>query len=86
MYIHKIQIDAVSFSQNLMMPADAKILSVQKQYGEPVVYYTTKNPKVKRVRDFFAITTGNPVPDDVTYIGTLLFDDDTFVAHFYVGN
>ena len=86
MVIHKIQINAVQAYQKRVMPVDAKILCLKLQQEEPVIYYTTENPDVKTEKTFHVTVTGQELRENTTYIGTALFDEDTFVVHFSIGD
>ena len=84
MLIHKLQLNAVTYEQTRVISTDAKILSIKIQYGEPVVYYATKDPAVKTEKRFYAVMTGAATKPEAEFIDTLIFDDGDFVVHFFV--
>jgi hypothetical protein len=73
----------------LMMPKDAKILTVQDQNGVPCIWaeVDTSNPEVSR--EFRLVGTGHPIQPTVgkrlLYIGTFQQFNGTLVFHLYEG-
>lgn len=68
-----------------------KILTVEKQYGNVVVYFET-NPTGDQ--EFFsyimAVETGKEIPyiagKEAKYIRTLMFENEKYVLHFYTND
>ncbi|KQL55941.1 MULTISPECIES: DUF7352 domain-containing protein [Bacillaceae] len=74
-------------TQNLELPEGAKVLSVANQKDQ-LVLWAIVDPKVKEMDDYTVVigTTGDPLLDTASYmdfIGTVMFDNDTFVAHVF---
>ena len=72
----------------LDLPRDSKILSLQVQYGTPVLWYECDPNSVEYIaRTFRTITTGRDIEDnlfnDLNYIGTYIIAEDRFVGHLY---
>lgn len=74
------------FSLNSMVfnvPKDTKILHVNNQDDCITIWMEveTSNPPVSR--RFFIITTGSFFTAPMTYVGTVFFENNTFVVHVY---
>ena len=77
--IHKYQLELGD--QTIELPKDSKIVYVGQQYGSLKMWvdHDIDMPKERRVFTIFG--TGHPIPDGVTYIGTV--PCDPFVWHVY---
>ncbi len=88
-YKYKIVPDdlgAIHFSTNIYLPADAKILTVQYQFGEPHIWVMldTEEPKVSW--KFTIIGTGQDMGEYLSkedYIGTFQLDGGALVFHLF---
>lgn len=66
----------------IQMPADATILTVQNQDGDPHIWALVDPAKEMDARMFTIVGTGQPFDDTNTkYIGT--FQDGPFVWHLF---
>ena len=67
------------------MPKDAKILSVQKQEEELVLWAEVNTTAEVENRNINIFETGHSIPEelDLVYLGTVLFMNDSFVAHVF---
>ena len=74
---------SISGIQPILIPAESKFLSVQKQKDNPTMWFLV-NPEFEVVeRRFQLFPTGHiDVPKD-GYLGTVLLDDDTYVVHIF---
>jgi hypothetical protein len=68
------------------VPRQAKILSIQTQRGNPVMWMEvdTNEPKEKRL--FLAFGTGHKLPDDMKhlhYVGSFQVENEMLVYHVY---
>ena len=80
--IFKYCIDINKWNE-IVMPAKAKVLTVQFQLVKPVMWVET-NPYTddKETREFWIVGTGHEFDvEDATYIGT--YQDGGFVGHVY---
>ena len=70
----------------IALPADAKVLCVQTQRGEPCLW-ALLNPSAKKIRRSFSIYgTGWNLPetiDEAEYVGTFQLDNETPVFHVF---
>lgn len=66
----------------LDLPQGTRLLTVQRQYNNPVMWVAA-DPTVPRAsRRFFAAMTGQDLPDDViNYVGTAVLMDGSYVVH-----
>lgn len=72
----------VTDRQELLVPAGARLLAVQAQYGELCLWAECDTSQPKETRTIHVYGTGNPIPDDPgTYISTVQLG--TFVWHVY---
>lgn len=73
-------------TQLVTLPKNAQVLSVANQRGN-LVLWAAVNTQVKETEQHLITigTTGNPLPDirKANFLGTVLFDNDTFVAHVF---
>lgn len=75
--IWKFQVSGI-----IEMPADAKILTVQNQNGDPCIWALVDPNQKMDARMFTIVGTGKPFDDTNTvYIGT--FQDGPFVWHLF---
>lgn len=70
-------------SQVLQMPLGAKIVAVQDQMGELMVWYECNPDRPLSPRTITLVTTGGDLPDThvMRYLATV--QKDEFVWHFY---
>jgi len=82
--IHKYEL-TMDARQELILPADAEILSVQNQRDRPVMWAIHKPGEKKEVRVIRVITTGNgyQYPASLVYLNTVQFYDGSLVMHFF---
>ncbi len=75
--------------QTIQIPFDAKLLTVQMQYGEPSIwYYVPHSNNCLEPRDIAMGLTGQPLGDDNSsakyrHISTVIVESDTFVMHWF---
>lgn len=71
--------------QEIEMPKDAKILTVQKQSNEPFIWAIVNSENEQEKRVFQIVGTGNPFEYDESkkHIGTFLTDFDSYVFHLF---
>jgi len=69
---------------HVLMPRGAKILHIGSQAGG-VCLWAQCNPDAPNVlRRLFSAETGKPVPVEFSYhIGTLSFDGESYVLHYF---
>lgn len=71
--------------QTVSMPSGAKVLAIQTQHGQPVIWALVDEsaPKVSRV--FVTYGTGYPMPDgDLgNYVGTYQISGGSLVFHVF---
>ena len=84
MVVHKYNLRAADLQQ-LSMPKHAKILSVQLQRGELVLWAFVDISNEPELRTIELITTGNSVYDDYkrVFIDTVQLHSDNLVYHFF---
>ncbi len=75
-----------SFSATFDFPPGARVLAVQVQHGDPVMWveHSTDQSKLEP-RRFVVIGTGHPFPEDFrgTYVATFQLDGGSFIGHVY---
>jgi hypothetical protein len=68
------------------MPAGARVVSVQAQYGE-LTLWALVNPEISQhqQRRFLSLMTGEPGPvtEESPSLGTVQFDQGRFVVHVF---
>ena len=70
--------------QTIKMPRDARILSVQTQFGTPFIWAIVDSEEVKEDRTFIIYGTGHPCScKKEDFIGTFQIDNGTFVFHLF---
>jgi len=84
--IHKYAVDARG-EFTLLLPLDARILSVQTQgaAGRPQMWVLVNPCAPPQVRKFRLFGTGHPVEsnDDLEYVGTFQMEDGNLVFHLF---
>lgn len=73
---------------SLNMPQGARILSVQTQRGEPVLWAWVYPEEPLVERRFFLVGTGHPMSDDISlfslfYVGTFQVAAGSLVFHLF---
>lgn len=78
--------------QTISMPRGGRILHVDQQNGLPTLWVEVDSGEAKEGRRFFVVGTGDKVPDDSVYIGSVCVADagapvipgmTAFVWHVY---
>ena len=84
MRIWKYQLNVID-EQQLFLPADAKILTVQTQRGTPCLWaLVNEENTAKELRKIAIYGTGNPIPDDPgEYIATFQMHNGDLVFHVF---
>ena len=84
MRIWKYQLNVID-EQQLFLPADAKILTVQTQRGTPCLWtLVNEENTAKELRKIAIYGTGNPLPDNPgEYIGTFQMHGGDLVFHVF---
>lgn len=68
----------------IQMPKDARILTVQVQYGKPCLWALVDPTKELCSRNFQVYPTGGNLPDKPgEYIGTLQMHEGNLIFHVY---
>jgi len=68
----------------VVMPHDSKILSIQIQKGEPVMWALVETSNRLETRVFQTFGTGHELPaDEMVYRGTYQLIDGAFVGHLF---
>jgi len=84
--IWKVQFrQAIGFTE-MQFPEGAKVLSIHNQYQQLVMYIEVETDNIKTPRTFLVVETGKKMPEfegTKEYIGTALFDSNTYVIHIY---
>jgi hypothetical protein len=66
------------------MPADARVLCVQTQHGQPFIWALVRPDQPKKLRHFLLVGTGYQFDlRDVNYVGTFQLDDGNLVFHLF---
>ncbi len=68
--------------QTVAMPSGARVLSVQMQQGTPTIWAVVNPSSEHTFRHVFVVGTGQYVPEDKTYIGTVQME--AYVWHVYI--
>jgi len=71
---------------SLVLPQNAKILSVQVQYGKAQIWALVNPHNTVETRNFRLIDTGEQIEDSLErldYIGTFQLDDEEYVGHLF---
>lgn len=71
--------------QKLMLPTNSKILCVENQYDEPVLYVQVNSHfRGEKPINIIVVGTGQPLPElNLEYIGTVMTFTDSLVWHVY---
>jgi len=70
--------------QTISMPRDARILSVQTQFGKPCIWAIVSDDEIKRDRTFIIHGTGHPCScKKEDFIGTFLIENRALVFHLF---
>ena len=80
--VYKYDIDVLD-NFVLELPEDAQILTVQMQYGSPVIWALIDDDKPLKERKFRLAGTGHPIEENVKYIGTFQLMDGALVFHLF---
>ena len=77
-----------SSAPTIEMPADARILSVQSQFGDVCLWAMVDPDATKAVRQFRIFGTGQPIseperPKRLSFIGTVQVSGGQFVWHVF---
>ena len=70
---------------NIVMPSNAKILSIQVQHGLPCLWALVEDSSLKETRTFITHETGESI-DDLNlkeYIGSYQRDNGNLVSHVF---
>lgn len=81
MRILKFSLEVV-YEQSIEMPVGASILSVQPQRNRITMWAKSPEPNGE-IRTFRVFATGDEVPDELSYVGTVKQFDDQFVWHVF---
>lgn len=86
--IWKFQLKETSGIQNVHIPVNAQVLTVQEQYNKPVLWAVVEDNVAKELRLFELVITGGDFaaikPDDERkYIGTYQTHDGHYVVHLF---
>lgn len=66
------------------LPLHCKILSVQVQHNNPVLYVLSDDYYRLQEHVIHSVVTGGIPPDSFnTYLGTAVLDKDTFILHYF---
>lgn len=67
------------------LPEEARILSVQLQWGAPVMWALVDPEAPKRARSMVLAATGKPFPEELVthFIGTFQLNDGAGVLHLF---
>jgi hypothetical protein len=82
--IFKFPLDDYGYTPTVMMQSDAKILCVQVQEDVMVIYAEVEPLHAMVERQLHVVNTGNTVPRDAEYIGTVMRQHGQFVHHIYI--
>ncbi len=66
------------------MPAEAKLLTVQMQHGEPYLWALVYTDAPRTLREFNVVGTGHNLPEGVgLYVGTFQMEGGALVWHVF---
>lgn len=82
--IHKARLE-VTDSQTLMLPAEAKLLTVQVQHGAPCLWYECESTNPPDPRVILTFGTGHEIPADLNlaYLGTYQVSGGQLIFHAF---
>lgn len=82
--VYKYEISYKEGSEAIfLIPRGAKFLSLQVQYGNPVLYFEVEPTSRPTEQKFLLVETGATVPLGVKYIGTVMLAEESYVLHIY---
>lgn len=82
--IWKYELETIDY-QEVEIPFEAKILTVQVQHGKPCIWCLCDPNNLKQLRGITTIGTGHEKDDiEGTYIGTYQLYDGGIVFHVFV--
>lgn len=82
--IHKYNVSPWQHEQSVLMPKGAKIISVQEQYNNVVLWALVETENLHESRTIIVNTTGSEFhPESNKFIGTVQLNDGSFVSHIY---
>ena len=82
--VYKFPVDNYSYTPTIMMQSDAKILCVQVQDDVTVIYAEVEPLHALIERQLHVVNTGNVVPHNAEYIGTVMRQHGQLVHHVYI--
>jgi hypothetical protein len=72
-------------SNDLMLPAGSKVLTVQMQHGEPVLWALVDPAQPKRCHTINVYGTGHAMPADPgKYVATFQMDGGSLIWHAFM--
>ena len=81
--IWKYQLE-VTDTQEISIPCNSKILSVQTQRNKPVMWVLIDPDTEKFTKKFRIYGTDHPIEtNDLIYIGTFQLDEGSFIGHVF---
>jgi hypothetical protein len=78
--IWKYKLD-VQVEQTISLPIGSKFLYCANQYDYPTMWFEVEPKERMRIVTIVIVGTGNPIPENVEYYGTVFIND--FVWHLY---
>lgn len=75
-----------NYNNIIEMPANAEILTVQTQHGQPCIWALCDSAMLLETRNFRIIPTGHTIDIDnqlLHYIGSFQVNNDTLVFHLF---
>lgn len=83
--VYKYEISATD-DFTLDLPVGARFLSVQVQYGTPVLYALVLPTNARQTRRFRLAGTGHPIanPSELDFVGTFMVSGGSLVFHLFV--
>lgn len=82
--IHKQQLTLEPFLEEITAPQDAVFLSVHRQGALPCLWYECTPGTSPTTWIVYKVPTGENVPPDSHFVGTVLLAGDFYVLHIYV--
>ena len=86
--VHKYDLPSIGTTEDtfeLLLPADARLLTVQLQYGEPKLWALVDTERERVPYRLRVAGTGHPLDGDAlhTYLGTVQFAGGRLVFHYF---
>lgn len=81
--VHKFEFEAKSGVQIINIPIAFKILRVDSQHNIPCMWAEVETSFDLTERQFHLFCTGEKIPGHMSYAGTCLLDDGSYVLHLY---